>query len=102
MPKDLFEQSFLDRVAKAAPLAVRMRPQTVDEVLGQDSFLGPGKMLRRMLEAGRIASLVFWGPPGCGKTTLAHVIAKYCRCDFHVLNAASASVKDVREIIDGP
>jgi putative ATPase len=97
---DLLRQAEEAAVAAGAPLAVRMRPRTVDEVLGQGAFLGPGKMLRRMLEAGRIASLVFWGPPGSGKTTLAHVIAQYCRCEFHVLNAASAGVKDVREAID--
>ncbi|HUU60348.1 MAG TPA: replication-associated recombination protein A [Phycisphaerae bacterium] len=97
---DLFRESEDAAVAANAPLAVRMRPRTVEEVLGQDSFLGPGKMLRRMLEADSLSSLVFYGPPGSGKTTLAHVIARRCSAEFHVLNAGSASVKDVREIID--
>jgi putative ATPase len=97
---DLLRQAEEAVIAEGAPLAVRMRPRAIEDVLGQDAFLGPGKMLRRMLEAGKIASLVFWGPPGAGKTTLAHVIAHYSQCEFHVLNAASASVKDVREIID--
>jgi len=97
---DLFRESEDAAVAANAPLAVRMRPRTVEEVLGQDSFLGPGKMLRRMLEADSLSSLVFYGPPGSGKTTLAHVIARRCSAEFHVLNASSASVKDVREIID--
>ena len=96
---DLFSESEEAAIAANAPLAVRMRPRTVEEVLGQDTFLGPGKMLRRMLEADNLSSLVFHGPPGCGKTTLAHVIARHCSAEFYTLNAASASVADVREII---
>ena len=87
-------------VAANAPLAVRMRPRTVDEVLGQEDFLGPGKMLRRMLEAGSLSSLIFHGPPGSGKTTLAHVIARQFDFEFFTVNAASTSVKEVREIIE--
>lgn len=95
---DLFEENINQAIASNAPLAVRMRPASLDEIMGQDHFLGPGKMLRRMLEAGSLASLVFYGPPGCGKTTLATIVANYCECDFHCLNAAGASVKDVRNI----
>ncbi len=98
---DLFKASEDAAIAANAPLAVRMRPASLDEILGQDDFLGPGRMLRRMIEAGRLSSLVFYGPPGTGKTTLAHVIARHFDCAFHTLNAASASVKDVREIIEG-
>ena len=97
---DLFRESEDAAIALGAPLAVRMRPQTLDEVLGQDEFLAPGRMLRRMIEADNLASLVFHGPPGSGKTTLAHVIARTCGCEFHMLNAASASVKEVRAIIE--
>lgn len=97
---DLFREAEDAIIAAAAPLAVRMRPRSIDEILGQDDFLGTGKMLRRMLEARRLSSLIFYGPPGAGKTTLAHVIARYADSDFHVINGASASVKDVREIIE--
>ena len=97
---DLFRQTEDAVIAANAPLAVRMRPRSLEDILGQEEFLGPGKMLRRMLEAGSLSSLVFFGPPGSGKTTLATVIARHGDCEFHMLNAASASVKDVRAIID--
>ena len=97
---DLFKDAEDAAVAAHAPLAVRMRPRTLDEVLGQDAFLAPGKLLRRMLEADRLSSLVFHGPPGTGKTTLAMVIARRGSFDFHTLNAARASVKDIRRIVD--
>ncbi len=97
---DLFKESEEAAILAHAPLAVRMRPRTLDEVLGQDEFLAPGKMLRRMIEADSLSSIVFYGPPGSGKTTLAHVIAQTFDCEFYQLNAASASVKDVREIIE--
>ncbi len=97
---DLFREAEDAAVAANAPLAARMRPRTIDEVLGQQDFLGPGKMLRRMLEAGTLSSLILHGPPGSGKTTLAHVIARTADCEFHTLNAASSSVKEVREIIE--
>ena len=97
---DLFRESEDAAIAAAAPLAVRMRPRTVEEVLGQDHFLGPGKMLRRMLEADRLSSLIFHGPPGSGKTTLATVIARQCSHAFHALNAVHASVKDIRRIAE--
>ena len=90
---DLFRQSEDAAIAANAPLAVRIRPQTLDEVIGQEDFLGAGKMLRRMIEADRLSSLVFYGPPGTGKTTLAYVIARHCDCDFHALNAASATAR---------
>ena len=81
----------------AAPLAERMRPRTLDEVVGQQHLLAPGAPLRVALEAGRIPSMVFWGPPGVGKTTLARLIAGYSAAQFLTLSAVMAGVKDIRE-----
>ena len=77
-----------------------MRPRTLDEFAGQQHFLGPGKLLRRMLEADRLSSVIFYGPPGTGKTTLAQIIALYTKCHFEQVNAAAVGVKDVRLILD--
>ena len=97
--RTLFSRSERANIASAAPLAVRMRPRNLDEFLGQRHFLGPDKLLTRMLEADRLSSLIFYGPPGVGKTSLAAVIANYTRAKFHYLSAPAASVKDIREII---
>jgi len=83
----------------ASPLAVRMRPRTLEEFVGQGHFLGPDKLLERMLKADRLTSLIFCGPPGVGKTTLARVIAGHTKAVFYGLSAPSASVKDIREVI---
>ncbi len=82
------------------PLAELLRPQTLDEYIGQEHLVGEGAILRRALESGRIPSMIFWGPPGVGKTTLAHIIAKKTDRQFFVLSAVSSGVKDVREVID--
>lgn len=82
------------------PLAARMRPRTLDEFAGQSHILAPGKLLRRMLEADRISSVVFYGPPGTGKTSLAELIARHTRRTFRSLNAAAAGVKELREVLD--
>lgn len=95
---DLFKSSEDDAIARNAPLAVRMRPLTIDEIVGQDEFLAPGKLLRRMLSSARLTSLIFHGSPGTGKTTLAYVIARQSECSFHSLDAASTSVAQVRKI----
>src|SRR5438445_13365610 len=79
---DLFEDIRRANRRQAEPLAARMRPRTLDEFVGQEHFLGPGKLLRRMLDADRLGSLVFYGPPGSGKTALAHVIANQTQCRF--------------------
>ncbi|MDH4458381.1 MAG: replication-associated recombination protein A, partial [Nevskia sp.] len=80
-----------------APLAERMRPRTLDEVVGQQHVLGPGSPLRVAMESGRIPSIVFWGPPGVGKTTLARLIANHSDAQFLTLSAVMAGVKDIRE-----
>lgn len=84
----------------AEPLAQRLRPRTLDEFVGQDHILGPGTLLRRMLEADRMTSVIFYGPPGTGKTTLAQVIAGQTKRYFEQANAASIGVKDIRRILD--
>lgn len=86
-------------IASQAPLAVRMRPRNLTEFAGQRHFLGPDKLLTMMLEADRLSSLIFYGPPGVGKTSLAMVIANYTRAEFHYLSAPAAGVKDIRDII---
>jgi len=96
---DLFDSMRDQNRALARPLAARMRPRTLDDYVGQDHFLGPGKLLRRMLLADRIQSLIFYGPPGCGKTALAHVIANHTKSRFKPLNAVSAGIKEVRDIL---
>ena len=93
--EDLFSAS-----ARAmAPLADRMRPRTLDEFVGQSQIVGPGKLLRRAIEADRLTSSIFWGPPGCGKTTLASIIAETTKASFAKLNAVTSGVGDVREVL---
>lgn len=84
-----------------APLAERIRPRSLDEFVGQSHLLGDGKPLRVMIEKGELFSMILWGPPGVGKTTLARMIAYHIKADFHQLNAVSSGVKEVREVIAG-
>src|SRR5437763_3306379 len=97
---DLFADVKSANRRRAQPLAARMRPRSLDEFVGQEHFLGPGKMLRRMLMADRLGSVIFYGPPGSGKTALAHVIAQHTHCIFQGLNAVAAGTKEVREILE--
>ncbi|BDG60592.1 AAA family ATPase [Caldinitratiruptor microaerophilus] len=96
---DLFEWSRRQEAARSAPLADRMRPRTLDEVVGQEHIVGPGRLLRRAIEADRLSSLILWGPPGSGKTTLARIIAATTRAHFEQLNAVTAGVSDIRRIM---
>jgi putative ATPase len=97
--KALFNRLEKANIDSAAPLAARMRPRILDEFIGQRHFLGPGRLLTRMLQADRLSSLIFYGPPGIGKTSLAMVIANHTKAKFHYLSAPAASVKDIREVI---
>ena len=84
---------------KTAPLATRMRPERTEEILGQDHILGPSGALRRSLETGNLFSIIFWGPPGSGKTTIARLIAKYTNCPFESFSAVLSGVKELRGVI---
>lgn len=99
MEPDLFENAARDRMRKEAPLARRVAPHTIDEYVGQEHILAPGKMLRRAIEADRVTSLVLYGPPGCGKTALARIIAMHTESVFEPLNAVTSGVKELRELI---
>jgi putative ATPase len=99
MEENLFEHSAAERLRKEAPLPRRVAPRSLDDIVGQDHILGPGKILRRAIEADRITSLVLYGPPGSGKTALARVIAMHTKSAFENLNAVTSGVKDLRELI---
>lgn len=84
----------------STPLAERLRPQNLDEYIGQKHLVGKGAVLRRMIDSGRIPSIIFWGPPGVGKTTLANIIANTLNAPFYKLSAINSGVKDVRDVIE--
>lgn len=96
---DLFAQANAETRKKMAPLAARMRPRRLEDIIGQDHILGPGKLLRRAIETDRLSSLIFWGPPGTGKTTLAQVIARVSDRPFAQLNAVTDGIADLRKLI---
>jgi len=95
----LFDAAEQSNRRQAQPLAARMRPESLDEFVGQQHFLGEGKLLRRLLKADRLGSVIFYGPPGTGKTTLAFLLAKESRSHFRPLSAVAAGVKELREIL---
>lgn len=97
---DLFEHALQERLQREAPLAARMRPRTLDEFVGQEHILGPGKLLRRAIESDRLfSSIILWGPPGSGKTTLAQIIAAYSKSAFVTLSAVLAGLPELRQVI---
>src|SRR3954469_13512019 len=89
-----------DPALKDSPLAARMRPRTLDEFIGQEHILGPGRLLRRAIQADQLSSIILYGPPGTGKTTLARIIANTTNAHFIAINAVLAGVKDIREAIE--
>ncbi len=97
----LFDAAVEERLAKTAPLAARLRPRSLDEMVGQRHLLGPGAPLRALIESDRLSSVILWGPPGTGKTTLARLAATSTGKAFVSLSAVSAGVKDVRDTVEG-
>lgn len=97
---DLFDAQRERLLARRAPLATRMRPRTLDDFVGQEQIVGPGTLLRRLIENDRLTSLILWGPPGTGKTTLAHLVATAAGRRFVELSAVTAGVKDVRAVME--
>jgi putative ATPase len=98
--RDLFSDGVAERLRAGAPLAARLRPRTLDEIAGQDDLVGPGRPLRRLIETDTLSTVILWGPPGTGKTTLAEIIASCTNREFERLSAVSSGVKDLREVID--
>jgi putative ATPase len=97
---ELFDRAAKLRQAAEAPLAARMRPRTLDEYIGQEEIVGPGRLLRRAIEADRLfASILLWGPPGTGKTTMAQIIANSTKSHFETISAVLAGIPDLRKII---
>jgi putative ATPase len=99
-PGDLFDAAVAERLSKQAPLAARLRPERLDDVVDQQHLLGHGRPLRTLIEQDRLSSVILWGPPGTGKTTLARVIAGVTSKAFETLSAVTAGVKDVREVVE--
>lgn len=97
---DLFDHKAQDQIKKEAPLAARMRPRTLEEFVGQEHIIAPGHVLRRAIESGQLPSIILWGPPGSGKTTLSNIVANSTHSHFSPVSAVSAGVADLRKIIE--
>lgn len=97
---DLFSAAAEERLRSRSPLAARLRPRSIDDIVGQQHLVGPGRPLRRLVESDRLSSAILWGPPGTGKTTLALAVARSTRRAFEQLSAVTAGVKDVRGVIN--
>ena len=96
---DLFDYMRENTMEKESPLASRLRPRTLDEVVGQQHIIGKDKLLYRAIKADKLGSVIFYGPPGTGKTTLAKVIANTTQADFKQINATVAGKKDMEEVV---
>src|SRR3972149_3543078 len=96
---DMFHQEAARRAAGQAPLAARMRPRTLDEFVGQEHIVGEGRLLRKAIEADEVPSMVLWGPPGSGKTTLARIVAGLTQSRLEPVSAVAAGVADLRRIV---
>ena len=97
--RGLFDPSNDDAVQRQAPLATRMRPKSLADMVGQQTIIGDGRMLRRAIEHDTLFSMILWGPPGCGKTTLARIIAEHTQAHFEPLSAVTAGVADLRRVV---
>ena len=97
--KDLFAHSRKEQIEREAPLAARMRPRTLDEFVGQEEIVGQGRLLRRAIKSDQLSSMIFWGPPGSGKTTLAMIIARTTQSRFEIISAVLAGVPELRRLI---
>ena len=95
----MMEQQTIFGAQVGQPLAARLRPQTLEEFVGQTHLLGEGKVLRRLIESDQISSMIFWGPPGVGKTTLARIIANRTKSEFIDFSAVTSGIKEIREVM---
>jgi putative ATPase len=98
--QDLFQEAPKEENLESQPLAARMRPRTLDEFLGQEHIIGPGTLLRAAIEKDELTSAIFWGPPGCGKSTLAYIIARHTKARFEKFSAVTSGVPEIRKAID--
>ena len=96
---NLFEEYQKEKLSESTPLAERLRPQTLDEIVGQSHLIGPGKVLRNMIEKDSVPSMIFWGPPGVGKTTIANVIARTTNARFINFSAVTSGIKEIKEVM---
>src|SRR4030043_506820 len=97
---DLFDHKAQEQIKQEAPLAARMRPRTLEEFVGQEHIIAPGHVLRQAIESGQLPSIILWGPPGSGKTTLANIVANSTNSHFSPVSAVSAGVADLRRIVE--